>query len=73
MRKENFKRHMLTHRSKEVNEEDVNHDLIHKKELEMKLFDEDKEKFKRKVEHSQEDKIIIKRIYILIVLTVKST
>ena len=57
MRKENLKRHMLTHRSKEVKEEDVIHGHIHKKELEMKLFDEDKEKFKRKLEHSQKDKI----------------
>ena len=61
MRKENLKRHMLTHGSKEVNEEDVIHDLTHKKELEMKLFDEDKEKFKRKLEHSQEEKINIKK------------
>ena len=47
-----FEKHMLTHRSKDVNEEDVNQDPIPNKELEMELVKKNGE-IKRKVEHSQ--------------------
>ena len=47
MRKENLKRPMLTNRSKEEKEEDVFHDYIHEKELEMKLFDVKENRYKK--------------------------